>query len=155
MIMVSKLDTVMYEAQRQGRITFYLQNYGEWVTRFALCKFISFDFGVELATRLDAEQPLSWAARMLSTHKISYSVSIAANTRVSCSGALMSRFECSAIQRGGRDTLAGLQRPGCLSSDIRQRVRIMQRTANANRKNTTKMHVLNETKDHRGANECD
>ena len=29
MIMLSKLDTVMYEAQRQGRITFYLQNYGE------------------------------------------------------------------------------------------------------------------------------
>ena len=29
MIMLNKLDTVMYEAQRQGRISFYMQNHGE------------------------------------------------------------------------------------------------------------------------------
>lgn len=29
MIEMQKLDTVMYEAQRQGRISFYMQNYGE------------------------------------------------------------------------------------------------------------------------------
>jgi 2-oxoisovalerate dehydrogenase E1 component alpha subunit len=29
MILLNQLDTVMYEAQRQGRITFYLTNQGE------------------------------------------------------------------------------------------------------------------------------
>lgn len=29
MTLLSKLDTVMYEAQRQGRISFYMPNHGE------------------------------------------------------------------------------------------------------------------------------
>lgn len=29
MILLNKLDVVMYEAQRQGRISFYLTNHGE------------------------------------------------------------------------------------------------------------------------------
>ncbi len=29
MTMLSKFDTIMYEAQRQGRISFYMQNIGE------------------------------------------------------------------------------------------------------------------------------
>jgi len=29
MVILSKLDTVMYEAQRQGRISFYMPNHGE------------------------------------------------------------------------------------------------------------------------------
>ncbi len=29
MITLQKLDTVMYETQRQGRISFYMQNQGE------------------------------------------------------------------------------------------------------------------------------
>ena len=29
MVTLSKLDTVMYEAQRQGRISFYMPNHGE------------------------------------------------------------------------------------------------------------------------------
>ena len=29
MTLLTKLDTIMYEAQRQGRISFYLTNHGE------------------------------------------------------------------------------------------------------------------------------
>ena len=29
MVTLGKLDTVMYEAQRQGRISFYMPNHGE------------------------------------------------------------------------------------------------------------------------------
>ena len=29
MILLNQLDIIMYEAQRQGRITFYLTNHGE------------------------------------------------------------------------------------------------------------------------------
>jgi 2-oxoisovalerate dehydrogenase E1 component alpha subunit len=29
MKLITKFDTIMYEAQRQGRVSFYMQNYGE------------------------------------------------------------------------------------------------------------------------------
>jgi len=33
MTLLTKLDSIMYEAQRQGRISFYLTNHGEAATQ--------------------------------------------------------------------------------------------------------------------------
>ena len=34
MSLLSKFDTIMYEAQRQGRVSFYMQNHGETAAQY-------------------------------------------------------------------------------------------------------------------------
>jgi 2-oxoisovalerate dehydrogenase E1 component alpha subunit len=34
MVLLSMIDNILYEAQRQGRISFYMTNYGEEATHF-------------------------------------------------------------------------------------------------------------------------
>ena len=52
MVELNTMDKILYEVQRQGRISFYMTNYGEEATHFgsaaALVRLLVFVFGVVL-----------------------------------------------------------------------------------------------------------
>ena len=60
MSMLNKFDMIMYEAQRQGRISFYMQNHGETAAQLGSASALSDDdlvFGI-----LNFEIRLKWLA---------------------------------------------------------------------------------------------